>query len=390
MHSEKLTTFFDNRKIQVTAVAVLVIVLLVFAVQMYGKANRDIGFDFTSYLDSARALLHGENPYQTGSPFPYVYPLFLAFLLIPLTFLPYWLSVAVWYAVNVFSLVYVLRVLADVGGKELGIRWGPRLYVPTVALCVVLLPVLQNHLLNGQVNFIVLLCCVVFLRFHQRQRPFPAAAFLAAAISIKLIPAILLYYLLIRRDYRTAVYVVLFTAVFCLLPIVFLGGGIWEVYAGYITTTLIGSLSGGGEAMFFSLAGFISYLIPATAGTTWIYSISILIILPVITAADYFAVKRHGSAAAGLSFAGYLTAALLLLPLAETHHLAFMFPAMYLLVLHAVFDRRLTNLQSAIMLGWPILCFYLGKADKTGPFFFLLVSFVFLVIALLGIRSDKR
>ncbi|MFC1475845.1 glycosyltransferase family 87 protein [Candidatus Zixiibacteriota bacterium] len=389
MHAEKLDKILANRKAQVVVLVLVALLLLFFFVQMYGKAHREMGFDFTSYLDSARALISGGDPYNTGSPFPYVYPLFLAFLLIPLTFLPYWLAVAIWYAANVFSLVYSLRILADLGGERLGLRWGPRLYVPAVALCILLIPVIQNHLLNGQVNFIVLLCCVLFLKFHQNKRPVVAAAFLAAAVSIKLIPAILLYYQLVRREYRTAGLMVLLTAVFCLLPIIFLGGRIWPMYANYFTVTILGAVSANTATMFFSLGGFITYFFPSTAGSTWINEVAILIIIPVMATVDIIACRRHGTAVDSLSFAGYLIAVLLLLPIAETHHLAFIFPALYLIVLHALFDRGVTNLQAAMMTGWPLVCLYLGKLDKTGPFFFLLLSFVFLVVLLLSMRADK-
>ena len=61
-------------------------VVLLF--QAFRMAYRDEGYDFTSYLLVARALRDGGNPYQVAMPFPYLYPLFLAFALMPLTFVP--------------------------------------------------------------------------------------------------------------------------------------------------------------------------------------------------------------------------------------------------------------------------------------------------------------
>ena len=58
------------------------------------RALRPGGIDLTSYLLSAQALSHGASPYRLPTPFPYLYPPTLAFLLIPLTAVPPFVAVS--------------------------------------------------------------------------------------------------------------------------------------------------------------------------------------------------------------------------------------------------------------------------------------------------------
>src|SRR3954467_250331 len=80
-----------RRKDRLAWVAAAIVLTGVLLIQAETKALRPIGNDFTSYLDAARALAHGHNPYLASERFPYSYPLTLAWLLIPVSYLPLWL-----------------------------------------------------------------------------------------------------------------------------------------------------------------------------------------------------------------------------------------------------------------------------------------------------------
>src|SRR5204862_207695 len=77
------------------ALAWAAVLCVVLFAQTWVRAERPNGIDLTSYLLSARALLHGDSPYLLPTPFPYLYPATLAFLLIPLTFVPAAVAVVV-------------------------------------------------------------------------------------------------------------------------------------------------------------------------------------------------------------------------------------------------------------------------------------------------------
>ena len=84
-----------SREMRLCAMGLMVGLCAVLLIQAFLMAYRDIGCDFTSYLLAARALRDGSNPYEVRMPFPYLYPPPVAFALVPLTFVPYWLASAV-------------------------------------------------------------------------------------------------------------------------------------------------------------------------------------------------------------------------------------------------------------------------------------------------------
>lgn len=88
----------------------LLAAFVLFAFQMVHKVNRPDGNDFTSYLNSARALASGNSPYLTGTPFPYIYPATLAFLLMPLSWLPDAVMNVLWPVANLLALVMTVQL----------------------------------------------------------------------------------------------------------------------------------------------------------------------------------------------------------------------------------------------------------------------------------------
>lgn len=102
-------------------------VLVILLVQTMHKAYRTVAYDFTSYLLSSEALFEGKNPYVTGTLFPYIYTLFLAFVLTPMTVLPYWLANLCWFTVSGTGLLLSFLVIAQEADGSINTRsgWGP-------------------------------------------------------------------------------------------------------------------------------------------------------------------------------------------------------------------------------------------------------------------------
>src|SRR5690606_38645342 len=133
------------------------LVTIFFLIQTYGKAYRDYGYDFTSYLLSSKAFYSGLNPYQTETPFPFIYPLFLCLVLQPLIILPYWLAVFLWFIGSFFAIFFsafmFLRMLRPtISEKSIIVIFG--------CLYLLLFPIISNNYLNGQINFFIVLLCV--------------------------------------------------------------------------------------------------------------------------------------------------------------------------------------------------------------------------------------
>ena len=379
----RLSQSAASKTARAAIVGLLIVMAAVFLVQTFGKAHREIGYDFTSYLASARALAHGENPYATGSAFPYLYPLFLAFALIPLTLVPYWLAVFLWYAISIAALASAACVFAGLTKAEQPASGSDQPLLPLFTLSVLLIPILQNNLLNGQVNFLVLLLCVLFLKFHLENRVFLAPLMLAMGIAIKIVPAILILFLLVRRRFQEAALTFALAVVLCLAPAGLLGAKSANVIAEYFNSMFLGRFTGdhlaAAKGMFFSLAGFLSYLVPDAAEAGWLKPISVGLVVLIVLLTHYRVRSDPRRETQARIFSLYLIAILLVVPMSETHHLAFLLPAVFLTL---VMPTRMRRLHPALRWGIPgmfFVLFWLGKSYKLGPFLFLATAYLFLL-----------
>lgn len=359
-------------------------VLAVFLVQMYGKAYRDSGYDFTSYLLSAKALLQGENPFKTDTSFTYSYPLFLAFILIPLTFVPYWLANLLWFGIGVTSLLGAIVVLVRPITTQINTRWGSHIF-PVIALTLFLfIGVIQNNLLNGQANALVLLLCALFLKFHQEGKALPSSLCLAAAAAIKLVPLIFLVMLLVRRDIRTMILSLLFFVGFCLAPIIFLGSDGLRIYQEYVQGFVLAKFAGGAAVTvhrtYFTLQGFISQMIPSAAAWPGLGILCLVFVTAAVAVTDMLATRRLGARAAWWTFHLYLLAILLITPLSEKHHLVYLIPVVSLLVVKAVYDLAQPIRDLVLRLAFFLASFYIGWTFG-GPFYFFSIITLFATIS---------
>ena len=294
--------------------AAAVVATAVLGAQTWHKAFRPGGNDLTSYLLSARALWDGQSPYGLDTPFPYIYPLFLAFVIIPLAMLPYGAAVIGWFTASVAALGVVLRRSAF--GSELA---------PAAAV-IVTFSIIQNNLLNGQVNFFVVLCCVLAVK---QTREVAAGAWLGAGIALKLMPVLLVVYFLVRRQFRAVLVAVATALVLMLAPGILISGSAADVHAQYARGLLMPMMTtpAGDATLAYSLASVVQRTL-GVGPALWIDLLCAAAVLGTIAAVDVRTWRRRGDHLAAA--AAYLVAIVLISPKSETHHLAFAIPAVAL------------------------------------------------------------
>lgn len=177
--------------------------------------------DLGVYLRVAWAVRAGEDVYDVidNNGWHYQYPPLFAILLTPFAdpppgadatgFVPYPISVALWYVFSLACLAAAVHLLAsaleDRSAAALGglpprgcRRWWALRLVPVLAC----LPPIGHTLMRGQVNLLLLaLLCAMSAAFI-RGRSWRAGLWLAGAVCLKVIPAFLLLVPLWRRDFR--------------------------------------------------------------------------------------------------------------------------------------------------------------------------------------------
>ena len=114
--------------------------VVVWCAQAIRKAERPSGNDLVSYLASSTALYSGSDPYNTGSQFPYIYPLLLATLIRPLAELPPRTVAVLWFMLSSACLLSVVNAAARCPGRAvlLWLGWldptGPWYFLAVLAL----------------------------------------------------------------------------------------------------------------------------------------------------------------------------------------------------------------------------------------------------------------
>jgi hypothetical protein len=120
-------------------------------------------------------------------------------------YLPYPVSVAVWYAASVVFFcvaVHWLALAIESAARRRPPRWSREWWWLRSGTTLVCFMALGRTLSRGQVNTLVLLCLAGMIICLLKERRFAAGLFLALPVCIKLYPAFLLLVPLVRRDGR--------------------------------------------------------------------------------------------------------------------------------------------------------------------------------------------
>ena len=318
-----------GRRSATVAIGVLALLAVVLAIQWWTK--RPLANDLTTYLNASRGFWSGENPYLVTDPAPFVYPLFLCVALWPLAQLPVWVAGVAWLLGSIAAAALTIYLLARLAGAQRDRL--PAAFVSAAIVFVLLADVVQNNIVNGQVNFVVLACCAAFAWQWHRERPVLASVWLAAAIAAKLTPAILLLMLARRGDWKPVVLALAFALLFILvLPWAVAGGDVIEYYRFYIGDFAIGRVTGeavaGAEQIPFSVAGTLRKFAGVSSPlSATIIGLAVAAVLTLLLDQG----RRPGGRTTALTVCLYLAGALLVTPMSEVHHLASLLPGLTLL-----------------------------------------------------------
>jgi hypothetical protein len=210
-------------RLHVTGLALLLALVILFGawVEFRGALAHNRMTDIGAYLRAAWAVRTGGDLYAItdNRGWHYNYPPLFAILMTPFAdppqgigrsgYLPYEVSVALWYVLTLTIGVAGVGMLARVieypprnllagRGRRFSRQWWALRVIPLL----ILLPAIGRSQMRGQVGLLVafLLCCMIASILKGKR--FHAGLWLSGAICIKLIPVLLLVFPLWRRDWR--------------------------------------------------------------------------------------------------------------------------------------------------------------------------------------------
>jgi alpha-1,2-mannosyltransferase len=262
--------------------------------------------DFTMYRDAARTALTGGDLYhfhEARGDMPYPYPPLLASVLSPLGLVRLAPAYHIW-AVLLMVFLALTVYLTFLILNEIG---APRPALMAAGALLLSLFLLDSNIYWGQVNLPVTALTAWGVLMALRKRSVPAGVLLGIAAALKVLPAALLLWFVIRRDWR-AVAAFIGAAVGSLILIPSLVGGVgwaWKMnlewlklfwsaivkggeglqsHGGYTTAIKNGSLSAVVDRLFGGY-GHKAKIIRFTAGSVKAISFTLRAAVVCVTAA---------------------------------------------------------------------------------------------------------
>ena len=192
---------------------VLIVVLAFLIVEASGGAG-----DFRLYMQASIDLFKGGNIYVIDyfDGYRYYYSLVFAFFVFPFTFLPMHIAQFLWVLLNAFFLYRIIKIVdewLDTIDFTVKKRW--------LFFVFCFLFVLQFILLNfnyEQVTICILYLALEGLRLIFNGNKLWGAVLIALGINIKLLPIVLLPYLIYRREFKASAILITAYCLFLLLP----------------------------------------------------------------------------------------------------------------------------------------------------------------------------
>lgn len=193
------------------------IIFLIILFEAQGKG------DFNIFISASKDLLMGKNIYkiQYNEWYHYYYDILFALILVPFTYFPLYVTKLIWLISNVFFVFRIWKIL---------IGWLPisKLNKNSKNLFVILsfifiLRFLRDNFHLAQLTILILYLTLEGLFLINKNRIIAGSLLIALGIDIKLLPIIIIPYLIYRNQWKAALCTVGFIIILLFLPMIFIG-----------------------------------------------------------------------------------------------------------------------------------------------------------------------
>ncbi|MDP2386969.1 MAG: glycosyltransferase family 87 protein [Bacteroidota bacterium] len=194
-----------------------VILFLIILFEAQGRG------DFSIFLQASSGLWQKQNVYTTiyNEWYHYYYGVFFALILSPFTLLPLYVAKVIWLCINVFFVYRIWKILSSWLPLDKLSKISKTIFV--ILSFVFISRFLRDNFHLSQVTIFILYLTLEGLYLISKEKHLAGALLIALGIDTKLLPIVIIPYLLYRGEWRALLYVFLFIAVFLFMPSLFIG-----------------------------------------------------------------------------------------------------------------------------------------------------------------------
>ena len=197
--------------------------LLVLLVAYLAILAKEKG-DFRCFLEAAGLMREGKNIYgvylSDGIGLYYYSPLF-AMLLVPFTYVPPFIPNLLWLIFSAFLVYRIWKLIREDFDLTAFSKKQINLLIFITFACMIRFLLYNFGLI--QMTIFMLWAILESNRLFDQNKPVQGSILLALAINIKLLPLVVLPYLVYRKKYKPFLWTILFLIVFLFLPVLFIG-----------------------------------------------------------------------------------------------------------------------------------------------------------------------
>ena len=189
------------------------------------KESQGFG-DFQVFLEASKIFSQSGNPYENmvfvdNNYFTYFYSPFWVFVLMPFNHLPFEIVQFIWLLLSGLFLFRSMILLQKSFG-DIKLSTNQQLFIVLVSIGMSMRFILYNLDLV-QMTIFLLWGILEVVNLNRSKKYILAGTLLALIVNIKILPLVVLPYLLLFKSFKTMVFFILGTVVFFILPALYVG-----------------------------------------------------------------------------------------------------------------------------------------------------------------------
>lgn len=179
--------------------------------------------DFKIFLDASTDLFNDKNIYKINYNewYHYYYDLIFTIIIYPLHFLPIYWAKFIWLLINIILTVRIWQLIfcflpTNVFEKKHQINF-------ILISSVLIFNLWQKNIHLSQVTILILFLCLEGLNRIRTNQNLIGSILISLGITIKILPLVLIPYLIYRRNFKAILYIIITIIIFLVTPSLFIG-----------------------------------------------------------------------------------------------------------------------------------------------------------------------